>query len=161
MPNILIVCTANICRSPVAEAILRDRLQKRGLAQWTISSAGTWAEIERGAAHYSIRLMADQGYDLSEHCARMVDGELLEQADLVLCMESGHVEAIKAEFAVQANKVHLLSEMVGRSHSIPDPYGQSIQKYRIMIAEVTEIIDAGLDRIIELAEANATLNGEQ
>jgi protein-tyrosine phosphatase len=161
MPHILIVCTANICRSPVAEVILREHLQERGLEQWTVSSAGTWAEIERGAAHYSKQLMADRGYDLSGHRARMLDETLLERADLVLCMESGHVEAIKTEFATQAKKVYLLSEMAGRNYNIPDPYGQSLEKYRAMITEVSELVDVGLDSIIELAEANANANDEK
>lgn len=153
MPHILFVCTANICRSPVGEAILRDRLQKRGLQQWTTSSAGTWALVGREAAYYSIRLMAEKGFDLEAHRARMLDEALLKQADLVLCMEPGHMEAIKAEFTAYSNKVYLLSEMIGRVHRIPDPFGKPIEEYQAMIAELTELIDSGLDRIIELAKA--------
>ncbi len=160
MPHILFVCTANICRSPVAEALMRDRLQRRGLEEWTAGSAGTWALVGHSAAENSIRLIAERGHDLKAHRARMVDGALIEQADLVLCMEPGHQESIAAEFADHKHKVYLLSEMIGGSHRIPDPYGQAIEEYRAMIAEVTRIIDSGLDRIIELAEANAE-NREQ
>ena len=49
MAHIMVVCTANICRSPVAETLLRDRLEKEGLADWEVSSAGTWAETGQRA----------------------------------------------------------------------------------------------------------------
>jgi protein-tyrosine phosphatase len=155
MPRILIICTANICRSPVAEAILRDRLQKQGLGDWVVSSAGTWAVIERGAARYSVELMADRGFDLEQHQARMVEEKHLSEADLVLCMESGHVEALKAEFPRYADKIRLLSEMVDAHYSIDDPYGQPKDAYRDMIAELSEIIDNGLSRIVTMVSANA------
>jgi protein-tyrosine phosphatase len=155
MPNVLVVCTANICRSPVAEALLRDRLQKREPNRWTVESAGTWAQIERGAAPNSIQLMAELGLDLTGHRARLIDETVLQTADLVLCMESGHAEALRTEFPSSAAKVYLLSTMVGQDYNIQDPYGLSIEAYRPMVAEITSIIDLGLDRIMELAWQNA------
>jgi protein-tyrosine phosphatase len=155
MPNVLVVCTANICRSPVAEVLLRDRLQKRDPNTWTVESVGTWAQVDRSAAEYSVQLMAEQGFDLTEHRARLLDETTLQTADLVLCMESGHVEAIRAEFPAYAAKVHLLSAMVGEYYNIRDPYGQPIEAYRHMATEIASIIDSGLDRIMELAQQNA------
>lgn len=155
MANIIIVCTANICRSPVAEAVLRDRLQARGLDGWQISSAGTWALTEREASRFSIQVMAEEGLDISRHQAQMIKPEHLEMVDLVLCMEAGHAEALRVEFPGFASKITLLSEMVGRQFSISDPYGQPIEMYRQMAANVIEIIDDGLERIVELAEENA------
>jgi protein-tyrosine phosphatase len=99
--------------------------------------------------------MAEQNFDLKAHRARALDETMLQQSDLVLCMEPGHVEAIQAEFADHAHKVHLFSQMVGENRVIRDPYGQSMEKYRTMIADLTEIIDSGLDQIIELALKNA------
>lgn len=151
MPHILVICTANICRSPVAEVLLRDRLGKREMDGWTVSSAGTWALLERGAARYSVELMAEQGFDLTGHRAIMVGRGHLEAADLVLCMASGHAEALRAEFPEYATKVHLISEMVGMNYSIKDPYGGPMEMYREMVAELTGLIESGLDRIIELA----------
>ncbi|MFQ5400318.1 MAG: low molecular weight phosphotyrosine protein phosphatase [Anaerolineae bacterium] len=156
MPNILVVCTANICRSPVGEAILRARLQERGLHNWRVSSAGTWAMIERRAARFSREILAEQGLDLSAHQARMIDEHMLAKADLVLCMESGHVEALQTEFPAHAKKLYLLSEMVGRKYSISDPYGQPRDAYERMVKELTSLIDDGLDRIVAIVEANHT-----
>ncbi len=154
MAHILIICTANICRSPVGEALLQDCLEKQGLTNWTVRSAGTWAQWMRGASQFSIDVMQQQGYDISAHRARMVDEALIEAADLVLCMEIGHAEALHIEFPVYADKIFLLSEMVGERHSIQDPYGGSLEQYQQMAAELTKLIDDGLDRIIGLAQKN-------
>jgi protein-tyrosine-phosphatase len=149
------ICTANICRSPVAEGLLRDRLRQRGLLDWTVSSAGTWAQVERGASENSVVVMNERGLDINSHVSRMVKREHLCQADLVLCMESGHAEALRAEFYQYAPKIHLLTEMAGRHYSISDPYGQPLTAYRLMANEVEEIIDEGIDEIIRLIETSA------
>ncbi len=151
MAHILIVCTANICRSPVGEALLRKRLAERGLDDWTVSSAGTWAQWQRGASQFSVDVMAERGIDISNHRARMIDESLLAEADLVLCMETGHVEALRIEFPAYANKIFLLSETVGKRYSVHDPFGEPLEMYQRMAAELSELIDAGLERIIELA----------
>jgi len=161
MPHILFVCTANICRSPVAEALLRDRLQQRGMDDWTVRSAGTWAIQERSAAKNSIRVLAEQGIDIADHRSRMVSDELLDDADLILCMESGHVEALKAEFPADAHRIHLLSEMAGETFSISDPYRGPLEEYERMAANVTALIDRGLQRIIDLTWANHKRRSEE
>lgn len=155
MAHILVICTANICRSPVAAALLRDRLHKRGLDDWTVSSAGTWAQMKRGAADNSVRVMDQYGLDIHDHTARMVKSGYLEAADLVLCMEAGHAEALRAEFSRDAYKVFLLTEMVGQSYSIHDPFGEPLVAYQRMAAELENLIDKGMDRIVLLAEENS------
>lgn len=155
MKNILIVCTANICRSPVAAALLEDRLNKRGLSDWKVRSVGTWAMFPRGASRYSIEVARKQGLDLSKHLATMVDENHLRLADLVLTMEIGHAEALRAEFPENEHKIFLISEMVGHSYNIADPYGGPYEGYEQMMESLTEVIDEGLDRIVELAEGSA------
>lgn len=155
MAHILIVCTANICRSPVGEAVLRDRLTTRGLDDWTVSSAGTWAQWKRGASEHSVTLMAEQGFDITGHQAKIIELAHMQQSDLILCMESGHVEALKAEFPTYANKVYYFSEMAGQQYSITDPYGGTLKEYQRMTKELTTIIDDGLEKIIALATENA------
>lgn len=156
MAHILFICTANICRSPVAMGLLHRRLKEEGMEDWTVTSAGTWAQLKRGAASNSIRVMEAQGIDITEHQARLVDREMLKEADLVLCMERGHAEALQTEFPEAADKIYLLSEMVGRQYSISDPYGSPLPEYERMAADLAGIIDAGFERIVELAEENAT-----
>jgi protein-tyrosine-phosphatase len=154
MAKILIVCTANVCRSPVAEAILRDRLSKQGLNSWPVKSAGTWASAGQPASHYSIEVLAEQGLDISGHISRTVDDQLLEESDLILCMELGHVEALKTEFPQYASRTYPLSEMAGERYSINDPFGGPRSDYEKMVAELTQLIEDGLPRIIKLARNN-------
>lgn len=154
MAHILIICTANICRSPVAEALLKDRLKKKGYDDWTVSSAGTWALTQRAAAHNSQIVSAQYGLDISDHISRMVEEAYLNEADLVLCMEEGHVEALKVEFPGEAYKIFPITSMSGATYSVNDPFGGSLVDYQVMIAELARIIDRGFDRIIELAETN-------
>lgn len=151
MAHILVVCTANICRSPVAAGLLRDRLRQRGLGQWTVSSAGTWAQIPRGASRNSVEVMRRNGHDISSHRARMIEEEHLASANLVLCMEAGHAEALRAEFPEHAGRVFMISEMVGGNYNIADPYGSDYPEYERMYVSLSEIIDKGMDRIINLA----------
>lgn len=155
MAHILIICTANICRSPVAEGLLRDRLAERGLDDWTVSSAGTWAMATRGASENSVIVAKDYGLDISDHVSRMVEEQYLSEADLVLCMEAGHAEALRAEFPAQSHKVFMITEMSGQAYSVYDPYGEPLISYQRMAAELAGIIDSGLDRTIELAEENS------
>lgn len=159
MPHIIVVCTANICRSPVGEAVLRQRLEAYEIAagvgaSWQVSSAGTWAEYGQAASTYSVELMAEQGLDISKHGSQPVDRALVDSADLLLCMETSHAEALRLEFPSQAYKIHLLSEMAGQVYSISDPYGGPRTEYQRMVSEVSDLIDAGLPRIVELALAN-------
>lgn len=151
MPEIIIVCTANICRSPVVEAVIRDRLAAKGLEGWRVQSAGTWAQNGQPASLYSREILAERGLDISSHTSQVITGELLEAADLVLCLESGHAEALRAEFPQHAPKIFLLTEMIGRRYSIADPYGGPRFAYEQMIDEVTRLVEDGLPRIIELA----------
>src|SRR5690554_1960641 len=155
MPHVLLICTANICRSPVAEGLLRRELEKHGMEEWTVSSAGTWVTRERGASHNSILVLAERGLDISDHQARGVNTEILAEADLVLCMESGHAEALRVEFPEAAHKIYMLSEMIGESFSIADPYGDERPAYERMAEEVETLISEGFWRIVELGGENA------
>jgi protein-tyrosine phosphatase len=159
MPHILIVCTANICRSPVGAALLQRRLQERGLSDWTVSSAGTWARMRRGAARHSIRVAANRDLDITPHQSEMIEAEHLRDADLVLCMESGHVEALRAEFPQYGEKIYLFSEMVDKRYDIADPYGKTLPEYEIMARELEQLTTEGLDRIIALAQRHAENEG--
>ena len=157
MPTVLMVCTGNICRSPMAAALLRRRLeQDEERSDWRVVSAGTWASEGRRASGHAIEEMASRGLDIGSHRSRSVDERLMEQADLVLVMTQNHAEALAATFPDRAEKVHLLSEMVGETYDISDPYGGPRSEYASVARELEGLIDRGYEQIVSLAEREAS-----
>ncbi|MCP5094882.1 MAG: low molecular weight protein arginine phosphatase [Chloroflexi bacterium] len=155
MPQVLFVCSGNTCRSPVAMAVLRERLHARGIDDWLISSAGIRANAGDTAAQFSIKLMKERGIDLALHRSHVLNFEGVTSAHLILCMSQGHVHDICEQFPEQCNKTHKLSEMIGKQFDISDPYGGSLVDYHDMIFEVSRIIDEGFEKIVQLATFNA------
>jgi protein-tyrosine phosphatase len=156
MPSILIVCTANICRSPMAEAMLKQLLAERPDAdRWHIESAGTWATYGHPAAELSQQVMKEMGLDISNHQSKPVTEELLYRFDLILTMEENQKEALTIKFKLYADRIFLISEMVGILQSIPDPIGGTLADYQDTARLIQKILVSGLDKIIQLANKHS------
>ncbi len=156
MPSILIVCTGNICRSPIAEVYLRQKLaQERIPGEWEIISAGTWAQDGLPATENGVAVMRERGLDMSRHRSRNASAALLAKVDLVLTMTAGHVEALRAECASAAAKIFRLTEMAGPPYDIRDPYGGSLNDYRRTADELERQIEEGLPGIVAAARQNS------
>lgn len=152
MKSVLFVCTANMCRSPVAEGLMKQLVDQRGEAdQWRVDSAGASALEGQLVTPESVQVAAELGADIRGHRSRPVTGDLLEQYSLVLVMERRHQEALRAAFPERADRIYLLSEMVGESSDVWDPVGTGIENYRAMGQQVHTTLENGYERIRALA----------
>lgn len=156
MPTVLFVCTANVCRSPLAEVVFRDWLRRHAVpGEWHVASAGTWGREGAPATAGLDRRLQVLGLDLAGHRARRVTVELLAASDLTVCMTRSHCEALRVEFPGLAPRIKLLSEMVGRVYDVPDPGDVLEPDYTGLVSEITQLIEQGGARIVALAQAGA------
>jgi protein-tyrosine-phosphatase len=144
MKKLIFVCTGNICRSPMAEGLLKHMLGPD--YGWEISSAGICAANGAPASPNAVEALREQGIKISDHRSRYLTPELIKEADLLVVMTSGHREAILAMAPESAGKVFLL-----KSFGIPqstldiyDPFGEALDVYR----RVRDEIDAALPDLI-------------
>ncbi len=142
--RILIVCTGNICRSPMAAALLQARIAQAGENErYLVSSAGTWGLERQPAAEFARAAMQTRGLSLAQHAARTITRESVDQADLILVMTRDHQYALAAEFPQARPKIHLISQLAGREYDIADPYGSERADYETCAAELANLIETG------------------
>lgn len=127
----MIICIGNICRSPSAERILRHRLPGK-----TISSAGIGALVGQAINSSSAALLQANGYDVDNHSARQVDGEMLNEADLVLVMEKEHQAVLMSRYPSCSGKVMLLGAWSDKE--IHDPYRKSDEAFKYVFEQIEE-----------------------
>lgn len=125
MLHIDFVCTGNICRSPMAEVIVRDALEREGLADQvnvTSSGIGGW-HVGNPADERAVQELRDHGYDGSRHRASQFGGDRFD-ADLLIALDTGHVSELVAR-GVPEERVRLLRSFDPESPdqaSVADPY---------------------------------------
>lgn len=116
--KILMVCVGNICRSPMAEGLFKERLKdKEG---FTVNSAGVGALVGRAAVPEAQNVMRKIGIDISEHRAQQIDVNLVNTADLILVMEKAHKQIVEKKFSMARGRTFLLGHW--SNFEIFDPY---------------------------------------
>lgn len=120
--NILLLCTGNICRSPMAEGLLRQLLPMHELF-----SAGLDAEQGAPADPVAVALMAQLDIDIAAHRARRLSSWMVCEADLVLTMDRVQQRLVQRRFPSVAARVERLAEPAGID--IPDPYQRGPQAF--------------------------------
>jgi protein-tyrosine phosphatase len=135
--HVEIVCTGNICRSPIGEVVLRAKLAAAGIdgVEVTSSGLGGWHVGDRMDPRAAAALRR-RGYDGTAHRARQY--EALWDCDLVLAMDSGHLDALKRHGAA--------AQLFART-DVPDPYYDSDDAFDEVLAQVEKAADEWVDRL--------------
>ena len=122
--NILFVCDGNICRSPMAQALMTELVSQRGLAGVSVSSAGLSAMPWTTADRRLSIVIGDAYKSLKGFQSRAINTDIVNQADLILVMENRHVEAIASRFPWAKGKVATVTSYAGEKGEIKD-FGES------------------------------------
>lgn len=142
--RILVVCTGNVCRSPVGEALL-----KRHFPAKRVESAGLAALVGQGVDPNALRLGEADGLELGSHRARQVTLELLQDAELILVMSEGQRRAINDLSPTAMGKTMLYGRWLeGRQGvGIPDPYRKSPEVFAHVHRLLTQAAEAWAQRL--------------
>lgn len=128
--SILVVCTGNICRSPIGERLLRQLLPGR-----QVTSAGLFGLEGRPADASAQALALRHGLSLEGHVARRVTRSLLQQSDLILVMEPEHLRFIATMAPENRGKSLLFGQWL-EAQDIPDPYRKSREAFEYVFGQL-------------------------
>jgi protein-tyrosine phosphatase len=149
--HVLFICTGNLCRSPLAEGILKHKLDKNRIGSVSVSSAGTLGLDGTPAAEPAVEVAAQHGIDISEHLARHVTREMLDGADVVVGMERDHIVEADVIFKDTGGKYRLLTDYGPpelRGAEIADPYGGPIKGYHEAYERIEKCVEGLLKEIV-------------
>ncbi len=129
-PLVVMVCTGNICRSPMAKYLLRQWLGPD--SPWEVESAGVGAVGGQPASEEAVIALAEKGIDGSRHRSRALDEGLVDAADFIVVMTDDHRRIVQQRFPGARDRVYLLKSFgpAESDEDIADPIGQSVDVYR-------------------------------
>ena len=144
LSNIVVVCTGNICRSPIAECLFRQRNLGSGL---NVASAGTHALVGRPADPYSVEVMIENDCDLIlSHRAQQANVRLLNSVDLILALDGGHLEWVLSVAPHLRGRAFKLGRWDG-NQDIEDPYMKPKEAFVKAYWEISRAVDEWSSKI--------------
>ncbi|MEM9418037.1 MAG: low molecular weight protein arginine phosphatase [Planctomycetota bacterium] len=136
--HLLLVCTGNTCRSPMAEVLAWKILEDQpGVV---VGSAGVFAGVGQPASPEAVEAMKTIGLDLSQHRSQPLTPELLEQVDQIYTMTESHRQAVLAQAPSAIDKVQRLDP----DADISDPFGASLPVYQETAEQIKQALEARL-----------------
>jgi len=157
MFNVLIICTGNTCRSPMAEGILKSLLKERGIEDIRVTSAGIGAMEGLPASPFAIKAARAWNVDISGHLSRQLNKRLIAEADLILAMSSEHVEFVARQDRTAMKKTFLIKGFPAlyssSQENVRDPIGGMLDDYNETFMELYEVLRRAEGLIVKWAES--------
>ncbi|WP_413501254.1 low molecular weight protein-tyrosine-phosphatase [Psychrobacter maritimus] len=138
--NILVVCVGNICRSPMAEALLKQHYPDKA-----IDSAGVGALVGHPADPAVLEIMKEQQLDISNHVAKQIDEELAKNADLIFTMSDGQTKWIEERWPFCRGKTFKLGHW--QDKNIADPYKHDMNAFKVAYQDIVDSLEQWADKI--------------
>jgi protein-tyrosine phosphatase len=162
MRAILLVCTANICRSPMAEGVLRKLLSdERLLDSFEVDSVGTH-DYQMGKPPFvtAVECAKKRGYEINHLISRKIRSHDFDHFDYILGMDKSNVANLRTIAPTRSKpKIELLLEYGDRYHGkeIPDPFNKPVKDYELAL----DMIEDGCKGLVELLKTTVLLNGSR
>ena len=147
--NILFVCSANVCRSFLAEMLTRYEVEERHMEDISIASAGLFAESGYPPDPQMVNYLSEMGIPISEHQSKKLEKEDVDWADHILVMEKKHAEIIMESWPDVGEKVELLGSYLTHTEMVDDiidPYKRTSFHYRLAQSQITLALKALLQK---------------
>lgn len=138
--NILVVCVGNICRSPMAEALLKKRYPDKA-----IDSAGVGALVGHPADPAALEIMTAQQLDITKHVAKQIDENLAKKADLIFTMSDSQTKWIEERWPFCRGKTFKLGHW--QDKDIADPYRHEITAFETAYQDIVDGLEQWADKI--------------
>lgn len=137
--RVLFVCTGNVCRGPIAEAIFRQKIGKKSIE---VRSAGMHAFDGDPISPKAETILTEHGINYSQKSQRL-NLELLEWADLILTMTRRQKYMIMARYTGFPDKIYTIKEFVGMEdlNDISNPFGKDLNSYRYFAWEIEQLLN--------------------
>ncbi len=133
--KIVFLCTGNVCRSPMGEAMLKHAIDALPnddpLKSFEVVSAGTSTIDGMKPSDNSIEAMRRVGIDISKYRSSKLTQKMIDEAFAIFAMEDGHLETLKSQFINPPKRILTVQELNpdARSADVPDPYGGDLNEY--------------------------------